>query len=94
MFGGFVASIPNFVNTQNAFTLYRHWSILDVLTTSSVRNVVRLKPEYNSRDGVLELVHRIAAYKKRSRAYRSRRFKAVVGSDEINDAIRLAESFD
>jgi hypothetical protein len=75
---------------QNAFQLYKHWSVFTIESTAAVRNVVRLTSEYESEQQCMTLVNRVSAYKKSARAYRSRRFRTRAGGDEVLDAIRIA----
>ena len=50
--------------------------------------IVRLTREYQSVDALRVFIYKVGAYKKRSRMYRSRRFKAVDVTD-IDDAVRI-----
>ena len=78
---------------QNAFKLYRHWSIFSLTSTDAVRDIVSLTPEFSTESQLLVLVHRVAQYKKKARSYRSRRFKSLGdNSDEVADAIAIAYS--
>jgi len=50
--------------------------------------LVRLSERFKDKEVIRELVVKIGRYKKRSRGYRSRRFK-LSHSDDVEDAINL-----
>ena len=41
---------------QNAFKLYRHWSIFSIETSGAVKEIVKLTPEFATREHLLVLV--------------------------------------
>jgi 1-acyl-sn-glycerol-3-phosphate acyltransferase len=79
---------------QNAFQLFKHWSVFTLESTPAVRNLVKLTTEFDCEAHVMTLVQRVAEFKKSARAYRSRRFRTRVGGDEVLDSIRIAMSID
>jgi 1-acyl-sn-glycerol-3-phosphate acyltransferase len=78
----------------NAMTLFARWSVVESVTIegTAVRGL-RLTPSFSSRPSLDRLIYRIGSYKKRSRSYASRRYKAARGvapgetPSDVQDAI-------
>eukprot|EP01102_Stenamoeba_stenopodia_P020717 TRINITY_DN8189_c0_g1_i1.p1 TRINITY_DN8189_c0_g1~~TRINITY_DN8189_c0_g1_i1.p1 ORF type:complete len:750 (-),score=120.10 TRINITY_DN8189_c0_g1_i1:85-2334(-) len=86
---------------QNALTLYETWGIIEFINVEgqimnfaegapSTGRIVRLRHLYQSADSIEKIVFKIGKYRKRSEAYRSRRY-ALSKRNDVLDAIMLVK---
>jgi type VI protein secretion system component VasA len=83
----------------NALTLYDNWRIIEVLriegivgnSSSPGHRVIRLRYEYQSEEQVKKLIVDVARFRKRTRAYRSRRYQ-LNSTTDVADAISLVKT--
>eukprot|EP01134_Creolimax_fragrantissima_P002993 CFRG2993T1 len=81
------------VTLENAILLLNKWRVICILRVegaATTKRAIQLRPEYSSTEKVEELVFQIATFRKKSRMYRSRRFR-VHHHHEVWDAINTVK---
>lgn len=77
---------------KNAIRLFDDWKIIEIGQNSKKGRLLSLKQEYANENEIENLARKIARFRKRSSAYRSRRYRLKRGDSETTDAIGLAKA--